>query len=55
MADNSMYRSSFLFPADLGDYEDIEDPELYLSEFKILPNQSPKSETKIAEIHRTLT
>lgn len=47
--------SPFPVTADLGDFEDIEDPETYLSEFKVLPNQSPKSETKIAEIHKTLT
>ena len=48
-------KHEFLLSADLGDHEDIDDPELYLSEFKVLPNQSPKSETKIAEIHKTLT
>ncbi|GBP89411.1 Band 4.1-like protein 4A [Eumeta japonica] len=41
--------------AELGDYESRRHPPGYVSEFALLPHQSPELEARAAEIHRTLT
>lgn len=41
--------------ADIGDYEEEDHGENYVSEFRIVPKQSDKLEKKIAETHKTLT
>lgn len=40
--------------AELGDYNPTEHVGNYVSQFKILLNQTPKLEEKIAQVHKTL-
>lgn len=51
-----MFVFSFLSSvADIGDYEEEDHGESYVSEFRIVPKQSDKLEKKIMEIHKQLT
>lgn len=43
-----------VFTAELGDYEEDEHPDGYVSEFKMLPKQNAKMEEQIKELHKTL-
>ena len=42
------------FSAEVDDYNIVDHPPGYVSEFKMLPKQTPKQEEKICEIHKTL-
>lgn len=46
---------AYIVQADIGDYEEEDHGENYVSEFRIVPKQSDKLEKKIAETHKTLT
>ena len=52
---NFLCSSVSLFPAaDIGDYEEEDHGENYVSEFRIVPKQSEKLEKKVAEVHKQL-
>ncbi|KAM7440743.1 FERM domain-containing protein 5 [Porites harrisoni] len=46
---------AYIVQADIGDYEEEDHGENYVSEFRIVPKQSDKLEKKIAETHKMLT
>lgn len=42
------------FPAELGDYDQRRHSKGYVSEFRLLPNQSSELENRVAELHQQL-
>ena len=44
----------FSFTAELGDYDQRRHSKGYVSEFRLLPNQSSELETRVAELHQQL-
>lgn len=46
--------AAHIIQAELGDYNSVEHTGNYVSQFKILINQSPRIEEKIAQAHKTL-
>lgn len=43
-----------IFTAELGDYDQRRHSKGYVSEFRLLPNQSSELETRVAELHQQL-
>lgn len=48
------YLAAFIIQSELGDYDIQDHPPGYVSQFKMLPKQTPKIEEQITEIHKTL-
>jgi len=44
----------FAPPAELGDYDQRRHSKGYVSEFRLLPNQSNELETRVSELHQQL-
>ena len=49
-----MHLFLFSFTAELGDYDQRRHSKGYVSEFRLLPNQSSELETRVAELHQQL-
>ncbi|CAE1230013.1 FERM domain-containing protein 3,Band 4.1-like protein 1,Band 4.1-like protein 2,FERM domain-containing protein 5, partial [Acanthosepion pharaonis] len=46
--------AAYIIQSELGDYDIQDHPPGYVSQFKMLPKQTPKIEEQITEIHKTL-
>lgn len=54
MVDENHVCSSLIVLAELGDFDAEEHLVDYVSQFRMLPKQTPRQEQKIAELHKTL-
>ncbi len=49
------FANTFLCTAEIGDYNEKELSDTYVSEYKLFLKQTAKLEDRVAEIHKTLT
>ncbi|XP_069137597.1 FERM domain-containing protein 5-like isoform X3 [Argopecten irradians] len=47
--------AAYIIQSEVGDYEAEDHPPGYVTEFKMLPKQNPKTEEQIMELHKTLS
>ncbi|GFS06257.1 FERM domain-containing protein 3 [Elysia marginata] len=52
--DESIQLAAYIIQSEVGDYDPQDHPLGYVSEFKMLPKQTPKHEEKIMEAHKAL-
>ncbi|KAK3792881.1 hypothetical protein RRG08_039814 [Elysia crispata] len=52
--DESIQLAAYIIQSEVGDYDPQDHPPGYVSEFKMLPKQTPKHEEKIMEAHKSL-
>ncbi|XP_066273456.1 FERM domain-containing protein 5-like isoform X1 [Branchiostoma lanceolatum] len=53
--EDAAHLGAYIIQAELGDYDQDDHPQGYVSEFKLLAKQSAKLEQKVAELHRDHT
>ncbi|XP_070212577.1 FERM domain-containing protein 5-like isoform X4 [Littorina saxatilis] len=52
--DDAVSLAAFIVQSEVGDYDPQDHPPGYISEFKMLPKQTPKLEERVMEQHKTL-
>ncbi|KAL8616643.1 hypothetical protein ACOMHN_031625 [Nucella lapillus] len=52
--DDAVYLAAYIVQSEVGDYDPEDHPPGYISEFKMLPKQTPKLEERVMEQHRAL-
>lgn len=53
--DDAVTLASFIVQSEVGDYDPEDHPPGYISDFKMLPKQTPKLEERVMEQHKLLT
>ncbi|XP_076443403.1 FERM domain-containing protein 5-like isoform X2 [Babylonia areolata] len=52
--DDAVYLAAYIVQSEVGDYDPEDHPPGYISEFKMLPKQTPRLEERVMEQHRAL-